>query len=235
MQITKEINHNSHRSLQLIFSFRFVNRSRNFSCFSRQDTHIISLNFIKLKTTEFWLINNTSFKEIFEISVLKSHHKLFPLSNSWYSKNQTSKPIFKEKEKNGREKVEERCAGICLCEKRNKKGRRECVAGREPDYSGGKTLCNCILNVAYSRAYVHSRTLLPAWRRVRSPFRSCAAATGRSKNTGKLRRWPKYLVNRCAHRPGIDARPSFESGSMHFSPPPNSIIRPCQTIRFLDF
>lgn len=31
-------------------------------------------------------------------------------------------------------------------------------------------------------------------------------------------------------RPEIDARPSFQSGPIHFSPPSNSIIRPCQTI-----
>ena len=53
--------------------------------------------------------------------------------------------------------------------------------------------------------YVHSRTLLPAeWRRSR--FR-VPATTGRSKNARKLRRWPKYLVE----RPRIAASRVLES------------------------
>lgn len=62
------------------------------------------------------------------------------------------------------------------------------------------------------------------------------AATGRSKNTEKLRRWPKYLVNRRALpcRPAIDMTFFQGAGLIRctFVPTSNSINRLWLTVQF---
>lgn len=88
---------------------------------------------------------------------------------------------------------------------------------------GGETLCNCILNVAYSRAYVHSRTLLPAWR-VPQPVSELRSADPKTAAMAKISGQPVCACVRASPSKSMPDALLSKAVSIHFSPPSNSII-----------